>query len=175
MNNSNTKNTYTNTSSISSTTAKRPTTTATLTFPGAIGTICIPNSITKILRPHQVEGIVFLWNCLLGCSVPFQKVFSRINDNEDKDKDKDKDKERRRDKQQQQQYATKMPCGAILADEMGLGKTLMTISIILAMYRKNRLQRFIVVCPSSLVGNWSKEFDKWVRRRSRRRESRILV
>ena len=33
-----------------------------------------------------------------------------------------------------------VPCGAILADEMGLGKTLMTISIILALYRHNRLQ-----------------------------------
>lgn len=24
------------------------------------------------------------------------------------------------------------------------------------------LQRVIVVCPSSLVSNWAKEFDKWI-------------
>lgn len=52
--------------------------------------------------------------------------------------------------------------GAILADEMGLGKTLMTIATIMGMHRTDREKHFIVVCPSSLVANWAKEFDKWV-------------
>lgn len=46
--------------------------------------------------------------------------------------------------------------------EMGLGKTLMTIAVIMALFRKTRENRFIVLCPSSLVSNWSKEFDKWL-------------
>jgi hypothetical protein len=35
-------------------------------FPGAIGTPLVPHSIRKSLRPHQIEGVVFLWNCLTG-------------------------------------------------------------------------------------------------------------
>ncbi len=35
-------------------------------FPGAIGNPMVPHSIRKVLRPHQVEGVVFLWNCLTG-------------------------------------------------------------------------------------------------------------
>jgi hypothetical protein len=35
-------------------------------FPGAIGNPIVPHSIRKVLRPHQIEGVVFLWNCLTG-------------------------------------------------------------------------------------------------------------
>lgn len=72
---------------------------------------------------------------------------------------------------------------------MGLGKTLMTIATISALHRLKRtsvsvafvedslflffqpwhhslthppFQRFVVVCPSSLVNNWAREFDKWL-------------
>jgi len=38
----------------------------------------------------------------------------------------------------------------------------MTITTMFALHRRNRDHRFIVVCPSSLVSNWSKEFDKWI-------------
>lgn len=38
----------------------------------------------------------------------------------------------------------------------------MTIATIFALHRRKRDQRFIVVCPSSLVSNWAKEFDKWL-------------
>lgn len=44
----------------------------------------------------------------------------------------------------------------------GLGKTLMTVACICGMFRANRDKHFIVVCPSSLVTNWAKEFDKWI-------------
>jgi len=43
-----------------------------------------------------------------------------------------------------------------------LGKTLMTITLIFSLHWRNRNDRFVVVCPSSLVSNWSNEFDKWV-------------
>ena len=42
----------------------------------------------------------------------------------------------------------------------------MTITTMFALHRRNRDHRFIVVCPSSLVSNWSKEFDKWISKAS---------
>jgi hypothetical protein len=37
-------------------------------FPGAIGNVLVPPSICRVLRPHQTEGVAFLWNCLTGAS-----------------------------------------------------------------------------------------------------------
>ena len=47
-----------------------------------------------------------------------------------------------------------------------LGKTLITVALVFALYRRNKQQRFVIVCPSSLVQNWAKEFDKWLGRAS---------
>mmetsp|Transcript_22556 Transcript_22556/g.51649 ORF Transcript_22556/g.51649 Transcript_22556/m.51649 type:complete len:431 (-) Transcript_22556:9-1301(-) len=63
--------------------------------------------------------------------------------------------------------------GAILADEMGLGKTALTVAIIHQLFRDERGGRFVVVCPSSLIRNWSAEFDKWLGRAGEPR--RIVV
>eukprot|EP00978_Attheya_sp_CCMP212_P018129 scaffold49244_cov52-Attheya_sp.AAC.8 len=111
---------------------------ATDPFPGAIGQIIAPPSVRVSLRPHQREGITFLWNCLTGASPALQAVAQRSGAGD---------------------AATR---GAVLADEMGLGKTLMTITTVFALHRRNKENRFIVVCPSSLVSNWAKEFDKWL-------------
>ena len=46
--------------------------------------------------------------------------------------------------------------------QMGLGKTLQSIAIISALHKQKRSQCFVVICPSSLVANWNKEFDKWL-------------
>jgi hypothetical protein len=81
-------------------------------FPGAIGKLDVPHSIRSVLRPHQVEGVTFLWNTLSG-----NGTAARASPHVDNDH----------------------PCqGAILADEMGLGKTLMTIAVICAFHRQNR-------------------------------------
>ena len=81
-------------------------------FPGAIGKLDVPHSILSVLRPHQVEGVTFLWNTLTG-----NGMAARASPHVDNDH----------------------PCkGAILADEMGLGKTLMTIAVICAFHRQNR-------------------------------------
>jgi hypothetical protein len=74
-------------------------------FPGAIGTINLPPSIQKVLRPHQREGIAFLWNCVTGVSEGIKRVYSEIDDNFDGDGEK-----------------AELMRGAVLADEMGLGK-----------------------------------------------------
>jgi len=141
-------------------------------FPGAIGgPIQAPNSIKNALRLHQRDGVTFLWNCLTGNSPALTSVVEERLETDDCDDESLRDRggdgddgnggaidvslEGRR---------RRMGRGAILADEMGLGKTLMTISIIFAFHRRNRNDRFIIVCPSSLVTNWANEFDKWVGR-----------
>ncbi|MET7769833.1 DEAD/DEAH box helicase [Nocardia sp. NPDC005366] len=48
--------------------------------------------------------------------------------------------------------------GAVLADEMGLGKTVQTIGFLLG--RAERGPQ-IVICPTSLVGNWAHEITRF--------------
>lgn len=55
--------------------------------------------------------------------------------------------------------------GCIMADEMGLGKTLQCITLLWTLLRqgpdcKPTIEKAIIVCPSSLVRNWSNEIDK---------------
>jgi hypothetical protein len=110
--------------------------------------IVVPPSIQKALKPHQVEGVSFLWRCLTGQSQELQEAARAAGIDPDIK-------------------------GAILADEMGLGKTLMTITALFALHRRNPTHRFIVVCPSSLTTNWSKEFDKWIGKASQ--PKRVVV
>lgn len=52
--------------------------------------------------------------------------------------------------------------GGILADDMGLGKTLQTISHIVAEKESGRMEHpTLVVAPTSLVGNWKREIEKF--------------
>ena len=55
----------------------------------------------------------------------------------------------------------KCDLGGILADEMGLGKSLQTICFIKQVIRENKDAKVMIVCPTSLVYNWKKEFDKF--------------
>ena len=51
--------------------------------------------------------------------------------------------------------------GGILADDMGLGKTLQAIVYMKAMHDRNPNEKFIIVCPTSLVYNWLDEFENF--------------
>lgn len=52
--------------------------------------------------------------------------------------------------------------GVILADDMGLGKTVQTIAILLHLKQLGKLQgRVLVVAPTSLLGNWSRELERF--------------
>lgn len=83
------------------------------------------------LRPHQREGVQFLFECTMGL---------RGFEGE----------------------------GCILADDMGLGKTLMSLTLLWTLLNqgmtkgKSAVQKAIVVCPTSLVGNWENEFRRWI-------------
>jgi len=60
--------------------------------------------------------------------------------------------------------------GCILADDMGLGKTLMSITLLWTLLNQgltsapgaSAVRKIVVVCPTSLVGNWDNEIRKWV-------------
>ena len=51
--------------------------------------------------------------------------------------------------------------GGILADDMGLGKTLQVIAHILARREAGDAGRTLVVCPASLVYNWTRELARF--------------
>lgn len=50
--------------------------------------------------------------------------------------------------------------GACMADDMGLGKTIQVISLILKMKEEKKLDKpVLVICPTTLMGNWMKELQ----------------
>jgi hypothetical protein len=52
--------------------------------------------------------------------------------------------------------------GGILADDMGLGKTIQALSMMQIMHERGELEKpIMVVCPTSLVGNWRNEAAKF--------------
>uniref|UniRef100_A0A3B5KQI8 DNA excision repair protein ERCC-6-like n=1 Tax=Takifugu rubripes TaxID=31033 RepID=A0A3B5KQI8_TAKRU len=51
--------------------------------------------------------------------------------------------------------------GGILADDMGLGKTIQVISFLSGMYDSELVKHTLLIMPTSLITNWTKEFAKW--------------
>ncbi|XP_056448151.1 DNA excision repair protein ERCC-6-like [Gadus chalcogrammus] len=51
--------------------------------------------------------------------------------------------------------------GGILADDMGLGKTIQVIAFLSGMYDAELVKHTLLVLPTSLITNWTKEFAKW--------------
>jgi SNF2 family DNA or RNA helicase len=51
--------------------------------------------------------------------------------------------------------------GALLADEMGLGKTAQVIISLRLLMQSGLIRRALVVCPKSLVVNWTRELKIW--------------
>lgn len=52
--------------------------------------------------------------------------------------------------------------GVCLADDMGLGKTIQAITVILQRQQEGALQKAVlVIAPTSLLGNWDKEIEKF--------------
>ncbi|EIW66754.1 hypothetical protein TREMEDRAFT_70028 [Tremella mesenterica DSM 1558] len=93
--------------------------------------VVIDPALSKILRPHQIEGVKFLYRCTTG-------------------------------------LMAEGAWGCIMADEMGLGKTLQCIALMWTLLKqsptsgKGTCEKTIVVCPTSLVGNWANELIKWL-------------
>src|SRR5690606_37638390 len=51
--------------------------------------------------------------------------------------------------------------GGILADDMGLGKTIETIALLLLVKQENKSLRALIVAPTSVVGNWVREIERF--------------
>ncbi|HTV19879.1 MAG TPA: SNF2-related protein, partial [Polyangiaceae bacterium] len=51
--------------------------------------------------------------------------------------------------------------GGILADDMGLGKTIETIALLLLVKQEQKTLRALIVAPTSVVGNWVREIDRF--------------
>lgn len=52
--------------------------------------------------------------------------------------------------------------GGILADDMGLGKTIQTLALIATALETTPDARFLVIAPTSVVGNWVKETERFL-------------
>ncbi|GAA5895948.1 hypothetical protein JCM8208_005131 [Rhodotorula glutinis] len=86
------------------------------------------------LRAHQREGVAFMYECVMGMKSAGQ--------------------------------------GCLLADDMGLGKTIQSIALMWTLLKQNPYQggpvgvveRVMIVCPVTLMKNWSAEIRKWLGR-----------
>ncbi|KAM5475333.1 DNA-dependent ATPase protein rad54 [Microsporum audouinii] len=95
--------------------------------------VVIDPRLAKILRPHQIEGVKFLYRCTTG-------------------------------------LVDKNASGCIMADGMGLGKTLQCITLMWTLLKqspeagKSTVQKAVIACPATLVGNWANELAlvKWL-------------
>ena len=117
----------------------RPPASHRLNVPDKLVDVVMDPFISKQLRQHQREGVLFLYSNLLG--------FKSITTDDDE----------------------LFPInGAILADEMGLGKTLQTVSLIWTFLKQSPVagkvlaRKILIVTPSSLLKNWENEFRKWL-------------
>lgn len=50
---------------------------------------------------------------------------------------------------------------ALLADDMGLGKTLQSLMAAEQVLADQEVEKLLIICPPSLIGNWREEIRKW--------------
>ncbi|CAL8068666.1 unnamed protein product [Calicophoron daubneyi] len=96
----------------------------------------VHEEILKHLKPHQVEAVRFLWDCVIE-SVERHKDPANSN----------------------------RSCGAILAHCMGLGKTLSLIAFVHTLFRKPDLlgiRSCLILCPVNTLLNWKHEWEMWL-------------
>lgn len=94
--------------------------------------VVIDPKLAKILRPHQIEGVKFMYKCCTSQIVP--KAFGCI-------------------------MADEMGLGKTLQC-IALLWTMLKQSP--QGSQKTTISKCVIVCPSSLVKNWANELDKWL-------------
>lgn len=127
--------------------------------------VVIDPKLAKILRPHQVKGVQFLYRCVTGLVMKdyldAQAVVQPVSVEGETPSSPEDKSIISTFSQNRGAY------GCIMADEMGLGKTLQCITLMWVLLRqgsrgKPTIEKCIIVCPSSLVNNWSNEIVKWL-------------
>jgi superfamily II DNA or RNA helicase len=58
-------------------------------------------------------------------------------------------------------FLDEMGSGGVLADDMGLGKTVQTIALLLAVKQEAKKLTALIVAPTSVVGNWMREIERF--------------
>ena len=58
-------------------------------------------------------------------------------------------------------FLRKWGLGACLADDMGLGKTIQAIALLLREREGDRIGPTLIICPTSVVGNWKREVQRF--------------
>jgi SNF2 family DNA or RNA helicase len=58
-------------------------------------------------------------------------------------------------------FMTGIGLGACLADDMGLGKTIQLIAFLLSGKEQGFLEKNLLICPMSLIGNWQRELARF--------------
>lgn len=96
--------------------------------------VVIDPQLARILRPHQIEGVKFLYRCTMGLVDP--RAHGCI-------------------------MADGMGLGKTLQC-ITLLWSLLRQSPIPTATRRGTIEKALVICPSSLVNNWANEFDKWL-------------
>ncbi|KAJ2634494.1 hypothetical protein GGF44_003521, partial [Coemansia sp. RSA 1694] len=118
--------------------------------------VMIPGFIAGHLKPHQVDGVRFMWRSLVMLSNHHRNSggSGRINSGG-------------------QQILSQHGC--VLAHSMGLGKTLQTIALIYTLLNEVSAptptpeftnsnfatRRVLILCPATVQANWTDEFWKW--------------
>lgn len=95
----------------------------------------VHRDIVKHLKPHQVDAVRFLWDCVIESVA------------------------------RQQTSSDKHSGGAILAHCMGLGKTLSLIAFVHTVIAHRDLlgiSRCLVICPVNTLLNWKQELEMWL-------------
>lgn len=111
--------------------------------------VVIDPRLAKILRPHQIEGVKFLyrcttgllannaWGCIMADEMGLGEFRSHVSNN-------------------------------TTPKAHAAGKTLQCISLMWTLLKQSPLagkptcEKVIVACPTSLVGNWANELVKWL-------------
>ena len=105
--------------------------------------------IARKLRPHQKEGVRWMYRAIHG--------FSPVDTDNGSNKEDTPDARQRK----------VTHAGCLLADDMGLGKSLQSLALIWTMLKQGphgvpTAKRALLVCPASLVGSWGQEISKWL-------------
>ena len=143
----------------------------------------IDSFLTRVMRPHQLEGVRFLLRVMCGAvtedmrelaicggssaaeSAADKKSFlrsPRYGDDSDSDDFLESTSPPETKSQPVLSSGAKRYTGAILGDEMGLGKTLQVIAALWMLLKRGRTNKAVIVAPSSLVENWQNEISKWL-------------
>lgn len=128
--------------------------------------------LVKHLRDHQKVGVKFIYDCIMGLKQSAKsQQFS-----EPKNKQNSDISGINKSLLLKEDLAIS---GCLLADDMGLGKTLMTITVIWTLLKQTPfpskvecsasgvplsglIKKVLIVCPVTLIGNWTNEFNKWL-------------